>query len=297
MTQSINISYDEAGSLKTELFFEFQVMFDDEPAEPERDRSWSVVPRTPTHLELTRRDANDGYCWVKSFRDEVTDRVDEHACISSPTHVTHTYYKNVSLDVYGGPRLSEFIPDPHGFCVMSDVFAERVRTLRLQGLDVRLAVIRDSEGTLKHPKLLILQFVGKCRDRTPKVEHAPNACPYCGAAPMICQECGFAPWQCPTCGKEGRIAAHLHRGEDDKRLRIGIPKGYFQRGQILEGKHWDGADLVSLRPGSLFMSKRFLDWLLMVHAAPFYVKPARFCIDGMSEKQLARLEEVQKPLE
>jgi hypothetical protein len=70
----------------------------------------------------------------------------------------------------------------------------------------------------------------------------------------------------------------------------------YRRGWILDGKRWDGADLINSN-GINYISKRVLDWLLMVHAAPFYAKPARFCVDGMSDKQLARLEETQKPLD
>jgi hypothetical protein len=87
----------------------------------------------------------------------------------------------------------------------------------------------------------------------------------------------------------------LREGSSDKRLFFDV-SAERKRGQILEGKRWDGADLVSVR-GWNFISKRVLDWLLMVHAAPFYARPARFCIDGMTEKQLARLEEIQRPID
>jgi hypothetical protein len=49
--------------------------------------------------------------------------------------------------------------------------------------------------------------------------------------------------------------------------------------------------------GHPIASKRFIDWLLRVHAAPFYAEPVLFAVDGMSDEQKRWLKELDKPLE
>jgi hypothetical protein len=48
--------------------------------------------------------------------------------------------------------------------------------------------------------------------------------------------------------------------------------------------------------GRKLASKRFIDWLLRVHAAPFYARPISFCMDGMNDEQKKWFDEIQKPL-
>jgi hypothetical protein len=93
---------------------------------------------------------------------------------------------------------------------------------------------------------------------------------------------------CENCGKETHVIDYLHKGAGDKR----IP---FESGLewIIDGKTWDGSDLFQWR----YASKRFIDWLLRVHAAPFYAQPVWFCVDGMNDQQERWLDELQKPFE
>jgi hypothetical protein len=85
------------------------------------------------------------------------------------------------------------------------------------------------------------------------------------------------------------IIDHKHGGPDDKR----IP---YERGHVIDGQTWDGSDLVKIS-GINFASKRFIDWLLRVHAAPFYARPAWLYLDGMNDEQKKWFDELQKPLE
>jgi len=41
----------------------------------------------------------------------------------------------------------------------------------------------------------------------------------------------------------------------------------------------------------------FIDWLLRIHAAPFYAEPVWFCADGMSDQQKKWFGDLQKPFE
>ena len=79
--------------------------------------------------------------------------------------------------------------------------------------------------------------------------------------------------------------------ENDKRLKSAdVPK----KGRIFQGKTWDGKDFIN---NWNLITKRALNWLLCVHAKPFYVRPARVCIDGMSKKQLEWLKTAQTDIE
>jgi len=66
--------------------------------------------------------------------------------------------------------------------------------------------------------------------------------------------------------------------------------------RILEGSSWDGCDLIQAG-GRNFASKRIIDWLLRIHAAPFYAQPVYFCVDGMNDQQKKWFDELQKPFE
>ena len=68
-----------------------------------------------------------------------------------------------------------------------------------------------------------------------------------------------------------------------------------KEGDILQGKSWDGKDFFQ---GSYkrFITKRALNWLLCVHAKPFFAKPVRVCTDGMSDEQMKWLKLAQEPI-
>ena len=110
----------------------------------------------------------------------------------------------------------------------------------------------------------------------------------------MCLACG-GDWNayCKVCDKPMVVVNNKHAGLEDKR----IP--YEDRSwRILEGRTWDGSDLVfSSSRHQNYASKRFIDWLLRVHAAPFYAEPVWFCVDGMSEPQKESFDDLQKPFE
>jgi hypothetical protein len=84
------------------------------------------------------------------------------------------------------------------------------------------------------------------------------------------------------------IHEDVHKGPGDKRIPFAR-----DRKMVIEGKTWDGSDLIHNR----LASKRFIDWLLGIHAAPFYAEPVYFCVDGMSDQQKKWFDDLQKPFE
>ena len=79
---------------------------------------------------------------------------------------------------------------------------------------------------------------------------------------------------------------------DDQRLKSkALVPG---TGRILEGPKWDGSDIINC--GWYFITKRALEVLLSVHAAPFYARPARVDVEGLSKQQLGKAETAKHPL-
>src|SRR5690606_3432322 len=106
-----------------------------------------------------------------------------------------------------------------------------------------------------------------------KFVDAQNLCPHCGKSSIVCDGCSeYSPY-CLACKKEVAALPENHRGAGDKRLVLAEDVW-----RIIEGKTWDGSDLVQAN-GSFFASKRFVDWLLKVHAAPFCAEPAWILLD------------------
>src|SRR5688572_25104561 len=82
-----NIVCDQRGTHKSDVFYEFEVMFDDAPTEAPL-RNWIIVPRTPTNEQL-RSLGSETYCRVETLPEEKAHRVDECACLAGIKHVTH----------------------------------------------------------------------------------------------------------------------------------------------------------------------------------------------------------------
>ena len=54
----------------------------------------------------------------------------------------------------------------------------------------------------------------------------------------------------------------------------------------------DGQDFVQAY-GEMFITRRALHWLTSVHARPFWARPARLWVDGMSDEQKSWLTRAQ----
>jgi hypothetical protein len=283
------LALDRRGELRAKLFYQFDVPFDDYVLDKAQDSIF--VPRTPTDNALRKR-GDDPYLYISPWGSESVETKD---CPVDPEHITHSYSLKMPGETFGGKRVSPFIPmDVDWFFGVSDEFRQRLEKLKLRGVRLDELDLHVHTTGEKLRGFWSLQSVGKAKVRPPKLVDTPNACPLCGKEKLICEGC----WQLnPTCkiyGKGVFVEEAKHEGKDDKRLPLapGCLDG------ILEGKTWDGSDLVQTTGGHrTFASKRFIDWLLRVHAAPFYAEPVLFAVDGMSEEQKRWLKELDKPLE
>jgi hypothetical protein len=252
------------------------------------DKSWIVSNRTPTSNELTARGEAD---WMRVETGGLENPVKEFGCKDFKHHVTQITYAADEVDLFGGTRIGSFLPDVNDQICVSDDFKQRLAASNLTGMDFVPLKIKVNQASDIDPVLFTLVPQGQNCRRPLKCRGVANACPFCGLEPLICPNCGYEEVKCTRCGQITRILSSLHKGEGDRRLRMApVPKD----GYVLDGRRWDGSDFVNC--GFIFITKRALDSLLSVHAAPFVARPACVCIDGMSDKQLAQLEAAKKPV-
>jgi len=284
---------DKRGDLRKGVFYRFDVQFDDATDSEEPTPDWIVIPRTPTN-DVLRVKNNETWMWIAEGGDLDTE-VKIKDCTVDSTHETHRYYTKFIGIPYGGKRISPFIPTKN-FCsfALSNDLRKRIESLKIRGARIDPIVMTDED--LKPDEKLkgfwAFQFVGRIVRRMPKPVDVPNRCPHCGKAKIVCETCGDWNGTCKICHKATVVAEDKLDGPEDKR----IPVERLRWGQIIEGKTWDGSDLVSSH-GINYASKRFIDWLLRIHAAPFYAEPVYFCIDGMNDQQKKWFDDLQRPFE
>jgi hypothetical protein len=283
------IVLDTSGELRKGVFYRFNVQFDDDLAPDIPTDEWVLAPRTPTNGALI--DAGQpGYLRIEDLP-KSEDCVETNDCPADPAHVTHRYYKIARADASGYSRLSPFIETNGLFFAVSAELRERLEALNVKGSRIDPIKILVNQSDVKEPKAWAFQFVGKARRRLPKFVDVPNRCPHCGISEIVCESCGYWMPYCNNCKQYMVVARPEHKGVADR--RIPFEDGLFR---VIEGKTWDGSDLIG-GVGPRFASKRFTDWLLRIHAAPFYAEPVYFCLDGMSDQQKKWFDDLQKPFE
>jgi len=279
---------DESGTLLSGYFYRFGLPIDDDFADADCEETWIVAKRSPTDDELTRRGAGS---WMSAEGVGVTDdeAVIRRDCPIDPAHITGQAYKAFEAELSGGPRIGDILLHNSGEVVLSPSFTERLESSGLTGFDFMPLTITLNFTSGQDPKLSVLRFLGRGGQRPRKVVGVPNACPFCGAGPLICTACGYEVIRCPKCGNITRILTQAHKGPGDKRLRMAAePKA----GEVLDGSRWDGSDFF----GSSYITRRAVDWLLSIHAAPFVARPVRVWVDKMTNEQKGWLERAKRPV-
>ena len=284
------IVLDRRGDLRRGVFYSFHVPNDDDGLRPDQD--WIVVARTPTNDAL-RAKGEEPYLWISPWGSD-EGPVETKDCPAVSDHVTHSYYRKQSGETFGGNRISPLIPmDIDNSFALSDELYRRLTRLKLHGASMEEFDLQEHVTGKKLRGFWSLQFVGKARLRLPKFVDVANACPHCGQGKIGCESCGQWDPYCKACRKPVATLKPKHGGRDDKQIPIEEDPW-----RVIEGKTWDGSDLVQTSGGwRCFASKRFIDRLLRIHAAPFYAEPVWFCVDGMNAEQQCWFKELEKPLE
>lgn len=297
-----NIVVDRSGTLKDGYFFELAVMPNEEHISIEHSetpKSDIVSLRQPTDSELFQ---TKKMSYVAARVDEINGADIAHDCTLNKTHATASFWKNIKIGLSGGPLYSDLIyGDLEGerTLLVPDRMAQRLKGTLLRGYrlvevsSIDFSRIPNQSLNAKTFRLYELQFRGRACKRGFSVQGAPNSCPHCGRTPLICPECGHYELDCPDCGKEAWIAKKNQKGVADKRL---IPAGWDQwRPRVIDVNRWDGSDFVfvTLDASGLrtnVVTKRVIDWLLSIHAAPFVARPVLARLDGATPEQLKMLE-------
>ncbi|WP_298869328.1 hypothetical protein [uncultured Gimesia sp.] len=302
---------DYSGTMKSDVFYELAVPMDSDIAELEYHKAegWEYISKcSPTELELAEEGRRAWLeCGIVNSKN-----TKQKKCPSDQSHVTEEYFSDLEVELWHSEDQevlqSEFnltrpwfeMPRHEQALIVTASFAEQIRQSGLTGAGFVPVKIKDPDGPAEKsiPQLFALQYQGTKCLRPFRVQGAKNACPFCGHGPLICQECGFPHFSCPECNHSATTPKDEHKGPADKTLILSPPE---QREiLVLDGSRWDGSDFVYVSGNSELdtnvVSKRALDWLISIHAAPFCARPVQFCIDGMTDQQLQQLDVVQKPI-
>jgi hypothetical protein len=183
------------------------------------------------------------------------------------------------------PLFSAFLGEPQ--CVSSRL-AEGLSTSGLRGFVCeRPEAIYDDEWDPPRKRDIFWIRWTSCVDVRGAViiPSSENKCPFCGHGPLLCPACGAFPTElrCPQCRQITIAPAGEGGTEEDKRIPT-VPGE-----SIVEGHTWDGTDY-----WHIIATKRFVDFLLSVHAFPFVAEPILVDVSRMSKEQLKLLEEAKK---
>lgn len=298
-----NIVIDRSGSMKSGCFYELAVLQDERQLSLERSK-------TPKLDIVSLHERVEGKAPKSGKPDYIAVSIGDFSgadaaydCQIDKTHRTASYWKNLKVELSSGTDLPDLIyGDMEGSrtLIVPERMAKRLQASPFRGYQlVEITEVDDSRVAkvlpVENRRLYELQFRGKACRRGFSVVGAPNACPHCGRTPLICPGCGYYKTKCPDCGKEGWIAKKNHQGAGDKRL---IPAGWDQWSpEVIDVNRWDGSDFVfvTLDAGlrTNIVTKRVVDWLLSIHAAPFVARPVEARLDGASPEQLKMLEEAK----
>lgn len=298
---------DDSGTLKSNIFYGIEVPGDDSFIFNPKSEGWTHYSnRSPTEEELTllRHENKSMSQW---FRGEIIDEkfVQKKHCQSDKNHVTAEYasYLKLNPDYDENTLFSEFNlarSESWEHPLVTESFKERIQNSGLVGAGF-LPVSVSAQYQKRYPNaplLFAIQHRGENCLRWLSLQGAKDECPFCARKNLFCKTCGSDNLMCPKCDRYIATSIDGHDGRSDKRLKFS-PAAQRET-KIIEGSQWDGADFIfggghtSTNPE--IISKRALDWLISIHAAPFCARPVQFCIDGMTDQQLQQLEIVQKPI-
>jgi hypothetical protein len=254
-----------------------------------------VAERSPTDLELgTKSPETYGYLAVtfNVFPEACPSR-----CPSDPGHVSEYRFPRqqvVKPTHLTGTAIGPLVPGG-SWCIASAEVAARIERADLEGVEGVPVGIELTHGEANPLGLRLIQPLGKDCERPLMIEGGENVCPFCAKGRPICLDCGHTDSNCSHCGEMQwrTFDSKPSRPGDDKRL---IMSPWSERRQaVLDGSLWDGSDFLNAHIES-FATRRFVDFLLSIHAAPFIAEPAWVWVDKMTKGQLARLEQAKRPV-
>ncbi len=290
------IKVNRTGKLLPGYFFRLEFSDDAERIDLQAAfrRGAIVAKRSPTDLDFTAKSPETGGYLTVEF--DVFPQPCTSRCPSNSRHVTEHRFPPQSVvkpTHVSGTAIGPLVPG--GWCVASPAVAAKVERADLVGIEGLPVWVERMSGNVEPRGLRLLQPLGKCCERPLVIEGAENACPFCRKGRPICPDCGKTEIGCSHCGETQWLPFDDKRSQtgDDKRL---VMSRWSERRQgVLDGSLWDGSDFLNAHI-EFFATRRFVDFLLSIHAAPFIAEPAWVWVDKMTKEQLARLEEAKRPV-
>lgn len=291
---------DRTGTLQTGVFYTFKPWVDRLLVAPTKelldkalrlgfDLHPLVAPGSIicSHEVITRC-GEEASPWIYLLQDIHWNCENQVFCPINPKHSCIRYKPPLDSEAFGGPLAPPFIPDLDTVAVNENLKV-RIERAKVKGALFYPITVRSHNTGKKIQGIWYLEFTGSIDIRSPRLVGLENRCPFCGKGAVLCDGCGCILSRCSSCNREMTIGEPYHNGPSD--LRIPVEHGPL----ILEGRLWDGSDLVSVGDGK-FASRRFLNWLIGMEAGPFTAEPALLCTDGMTDEQLKWLAELNEPL-
>ncbi len=248
----------------------------------------------PFDTDLDARTSSDSEKWIISDPQRRIDDNDLYAevsvhstlqynCPLDRSHITGSNVTEVSwADVYGGDRVAAFIRDFIGqSVVVSEEFGDRLLQSGLKGLGTMFVPIRVNQSTLPNPQCQRLVFNGRrclrgMQFQVPEL----NQCPRCHWGPVLCPRCHDITVRCPTCELELIAFGAANSNQPF------VAEMLSDTNAVIETDKWDGSDFIEPN----IITKRALDFLLSVHAAPFIAKPCWANVERLSKEEANALE-------
>ena len=121
-----------------------------------------------------------------------------------------------------------------------------------------------------------------------------NRCCYCGRRPVKCGRCGHPANPCPDCGRHP-IKNVKHATDEERAAGVILHTSAGRPRLLIDPRRWDGSDCFYFG-GFLFATRRFVDYLLSIHAWPFTATPIPVLEVGIEAEHLRRLELAHQPV-
>ena len=214
-------------------------------------------------------------------------------CIRDAKHRTEDANTDLELDITDGRVIGPVILCDDAFLLLRGDVTEKLRKMKPRGARIQpVSTVSARFPNLPAKTIWNLYFSGGFAYHAWEViPPSANHCWNCGHSPIVCPECGKLTWDCPKCGK---ICIDRGRGQG-----VDVPKqsAVLDRNApsfVIDGKRWDGSDFFG-QDFTGAVSGRGLRMLKEAGAWPLVFQPLLVKVDGMSDKQLERLEAVRYP--
>lgn len=267
------LAYNEQGDLKSGLLYELRTS-----TSVSLDKELYSLSESWIHPEAN---APDSHSYV--YHSEVIcDVRRQFNCAEGEKHRTGHEYNNFRVDLFGGDKVADFIPNRIHLIATSSFGKELIDSglTGVSSIPVEVGVNQSSAGDIK---ISLLAVSGRwCIRRYEIPGSTKNECPFCGHGPVLCATCGYITRVCEVCENQIVVPAHKHEGVTDRRwAQDRIP----ERGPIMDGRTWDGHDFCD-GWGAAVVTKRTIDWLLKSGAFGWYAIPLRVDLTGMTKDRI-----------